>query len=229
MPQIGHITSSSMSGSSVCGVAANAGARSRPGAPSRSPRARRPHADPPISGVTRSFEEVLVDDAAPDQRQVAGGVDEEVLGDPGRAEGVAAFVADRAQLRIGEVVLADELDGVVAVVLDVDPEDGDVGMRAGVRLEIGRLGPAGVAPGRPEVDQHPVTPVVGDRARRRRPRASAAPCRARDRRPRCWPRPCSAARRRAGRGRPGRRGRRSGRGRSLPEVRSARAPPARRP
>src|SRR5665811_2516438 len=68
-------------------------------------------------------QEALVDRAAPDQRQAPFGVDEEVLGHAGRAEGPAALVADRAQLRVAGLELGEELERVLAVVLDVDPDD----------------------------------------------------------------------------------------------------------
>src|SRR5665811_1120722 len=57
-----------------------------------------------------------------------------------------------------------KLERVLAVVLDVDPDDAHAAVGEAPReaLQLGRLGPAGGAPGGPEVDQHPLAAVVGE-------------------------------------------------------------------
>ena len=120
-------------------------------------------------------------------------VDEEVLRHPGRAEGFAALVADRAQLRVGGAGTRRGRRGRRSLLSwTLMPSTVTPSSRCGApeALQLRRLVAAGRAPGGPEVDQDPFAAVVGDRALARRRRAPAAPGREPGRRPRSSPRPC---------------------------------------
>ena len=101
------------------------------------------------------------------ERQLAVGADEERLGNARRPElALGEVAASVAKLRIGDPVLADEAQRVAAEVVGVDPQDREAppAVRAVEALQGRRLVAAGGAPGGPDVDQHPASAVVGDRA-----------------------------------------------------------------
>lgn len=100
-----------------------------------------------------------------DQTQPALGVDQEVFRHTGATKFVGALSIAVAQLGIGETVLVHEPLSVVTEVAGVDAEHGEAGtcVSALEALKRRRLLAAGDAPGRPEVDQNPAAPVIGER------------------------------------------------------------------
>src|SRR5918992_1986750 len=93
------------------------------------------------------------------------GIDQERFRDPGGAELARVVAISVAELRVGDPELADELAPVLGQVAGVDPQHGQPGAVPTVEaLERRRLLAARPAPGRPDVDQHPAAPVVGERA-----------------------------------------------------------------
>ena len=117
-------------------------------------------------GADARSHERLFDLPAGDRRDVPGGVDQEALRQLDGAVVAYVFPAGVTQTGVGEVVFVDELERFGGDVLVGDPEHGRVvAFQLALQpLHRGRLGLAGRAPRRPEVQHHDPPAVGGERA-----------------------------------------------------------------
>ena len=125
VPQTGHITSSSMSGSEVWGSWAAAGAaRAAQRGRRAEDRDRAPGARsaPPDQRLDLGLEVLLGHRAAEDERDLAVGVDEDVLRHAGGLELVAVVARAVVEQGVGEPVLVGEGEPLGRGVLGVDAE-----------------------------------------------------------------------------------------------------------